>query len=225
MWRRLVPPQSGSDGALVSAQHARQSVPRHTAKRRSPLGGLLAPWRRPTGGRHAASGASRRRYRTHRRFWWRFPVVASVAGVLVIGLGAGSAFAYFASQGSSTVAVTIATMEPAVVKPATGSPGSELHPGYPADLSLTLTNPDDYQVIVTGVSQDGAISVTPPVGGCTSTSAGVSVSAAVASGLDYPLTPGTHTITVHTGAWMSTTSSGSCETASFHIPVDVTVQS
>ncbi|MGH8980131.1 MAG: hypothetical protein ACRDWE_03775 [Acidimicrobiales bacterium] len=140
-------------------------------------------------------------------------------------MGAGSAFAYLSSQGTGGGTVTVGALEPAVVEHATGTlpTTEELSPGHAADLQLSLTNPNSYQVTVTGVTEDGTITVTGGGGGCTTTTAGVSISAGVASGLDVALTPGVHTITVATGASMTGTSSTTCQTASFHIPVDVTV--
>lgn len=153
-----------------------------------------------------------------------------VAGILVIGVGAGTAFAYFASNGSGTGYAAVTQTKPAVVEPATGATltttTKELSPGNAADLRLTLTNPNGYPVTVTGVTQDGTVTVVGGGSGCTATSAGVAVSAAAAN-LPSPirLTPGAQTVTVPTGAAMTSTSSTTCQGASFQIPVDVTVHS
>jgi hypothetical protein len=142
-------------------------------------------------------------------------------------MGAGTAVAYFTSSGAGVGDVAVSQIAPAVVQPATGTPPAtkELSPGHSADLRLTLTNPNGYQVTVTGVTEDGTITVVGGGSGCTASSAGVSVSASVASGLDISLAHGVQTVTVPTGASMASTSNTTCQNASFHIPVDVTVHS
>jgi hypothetical protein len=101
-------------------------------------------------------------------------------------------------------------------------------------LRVQLNNPNSFSVTVTGIAQNGPVTVVGGTG-CTSDSgtwpsitlgnSGVSVptmtglSIAVASG---PIT--NVVIHVPTGAFMNTSSASGCQGATFQIPVTLTVQ-
>ena len=135
-------------------------------------------------------------------------LVGSVA--ILMGVAAGSAWAYWSTSGSGSGSAKA------------GSPSTGLVPGGSADLVLTLDNPNGSAVTIVGVAQKGTANV---VGGsgCTAANAGVSVRSQTR--LSVPVAPGTG-VTVHVpnGVSMSGSSDGGCQGASFHVPVTVTVQ-
>ena len=144
-----------------------------------------------------------------------------VALTLVLGAFAGTAYAYFSATGSGTGKARVGAITAVTVLPATGSPSTSLFPGQSATLRLTLNNPNPVTLIVTGISQDGAVGVTGTAA-CTQANAGVSVPTEISLGIT--LAPGTHSFTIPTGAQMATASASACQGASFHIPVTVTVK-
>ena len=166
------------------------------------------------------------------------PVVAA-ATTLAVGVFAGTAYAYFSATGSGTGSASVGRLQGVHVEPATATVTSPLFPGATGTLVLSLTNPNAISVSVVGVAQDGPVTVTTTSGGgagCTSDTgtwpsitpgtSGVSVTAGVQSGLDLPLAANAvTTVTVGGGATMSTSSNTTCQGASFHIPVTVTVRS
>ena len=156
------------------------------------------------------------------------PPLIAIA-TLAVGLLGGTAYAFFSTTGSGTGQASVGSLQPVVVEHATVLPGV-LFPGGKAGLSLKIKNPNERTLTLVGVSEDGAVTVTPSTGACTGTTAGVSVSSAVASGLDDSLyasttTTGVTTLVIPTGALMSTSSPNACQSKSFHIPVAVTVRS
>lgn len=160
----------------------------------------------------------------------RFVSLLVTALVLNLGLLGGTAYAYFLASGSGTGQASVAALSPVLVEHATVVPGA-LFPGGTAGLSLKLKNPNAVPLTLVGVSEVGTtVTVTPATTiGCTGATAGVSVSAAVASGLSDTLrasttATGVTTLTIPTGATMSTSSASACQTKSFHIKVTVTVR-
>ena len=160
----------------------------------------------------------------------RLVPVLVCALTLALGAFAGTAYAYFSAAGSGTGQASVAALQPVVVEQASVTPGA-LFPGERAGLSLTVKNPNDRAVTLVGVSEVGtAVTVAPATTGCTSATAGVSVTETAGSGLSDPLkastaTTGVTTLTIPTGAQMSTTSPNACQNKSFHIKVTVTVHS
>jgi predicted ribosomally synthesized peptide with SipW-like signal peptide len=207
-----------------------------------------AQHRRLRAGLHAATPApltrtEMRKARSHglrralSRRLWRVPVVAAAA--LVLGLGGGTAFAYFSSTGYGTGSVTVGSLS-VTVEQATVTPTSHLFPGGKGGLSLKITNPNSSALTLTGVSQDGPVIVTGAASACTSDTgtwpgitlgtSGVKVSttSTVGTGLSKTINAGPNvvtTVTVPTGATMSVTSTAACQTKTFHVKVTVTVKS
>jgi len=158
-------------------------------------------------------------------------LVPLLVAVLVLDLGssAGTAYAYFSASGTGSGHAKVSALQPVVVEQATVAPGF-LFPGGKAGLSLKLTNPNHSALKLVGVSEVGTtVTVTPATTSCTGMSAGVSVPSTVASGLTSytikPHTTGVTTLTVATGATMTTASPSVCQTKAFHIKVTVTVRS
>jgi hypothetical protein len=160
----------------------------------------------------------------------RLVPVAVAAVTLLVGLAGGTAYALFTASGSGTGEATVAKLQPVAVEPATATVSTVLFPGATGTLELSLTNPNTRTLKLIGVIQDGPVAVTGGGPGCTSGTAttpgtsGVSVVSSLATGLSDTLPPGHSTLTFPNGAQMNTSSSSTCQGASFHIPVAVKVR-
>jgi hypothetical protein len=150
-------------------------------------------------------------------------VAALVAGAsLLVGLGAGAAYAYWRSSGAGSGTASVGNPAAVTVVAATATPATKLIPGNSADLVLRLNNPNAYPVTIIGITQSGSIDV---VGGsgCSGATSGVTVP--TQTGLSLPVASGTGMdIHVPGAASMSLTSASGCQGASFHIPLTVTVR-
>jgi hypothetical protein len=150
----------------------------------------------------------------------RAPLAVGAAGALVIGLGVGAAWGYFASTGSGSGVVSVGAKS-VTVEAATGTPSSELIPGTRADLTLTLDNPNSYPLMIVSVTQNGSVTAVGQRGTCSNTA----VSVPTQSGLSIPVASGEGMVVhIPNGASMGATSDSGCQGASFHIPVTITVQ-
>jgi hypothetical protein len=156
----------------------------------------------------------------------RLSVALVAALALVVGIGAGGAYAYWRTQGSGSGTASVGAPASVTVIAATATPSGKLIPGGSADLVVQLDNPNAYAVTIVGLTQNGAVN---PVGGtgpgtaCTSANTGVSVP--TATGLSLTVASGSN-IVVHVanGVSMSTVSASGCQSASFRIPVTLSVQ-
>lgn len=156
--------------------------------------------------------------------------LAIAAFAVLIGVGEGVAYAFF-STGSGSGSATSGTLRQVSVLSAAASPSMALLPGGTADLALTLDNQNSFPVTITGIAQDGPVTVTGG-SGCTSDSgtwpdgtlgnSGVSVP--TQAGLDIVVARGTHNVDVPSGVSMGTGSYTGCQGASFEIPVTVTAR-
>lgn len=146
--------------------------------------------------------------------------VPTVAGALVLGLSAGSAYAYLNAHGAGNGKATVGTLTVAVVASA-GTPSSTLFPNGTADLTLTLNS--NASGTITGITQNGTLSVSGGSGGCSASNSGVSVptnntlSVSVAAGSGV-------VVHIPNAASMSSSSNNGCQGATFSIPVTITVQ-
>jgi hypothetical protein len=135
-------------------------------------------------------------------------------------LGTGMAYAYFTSSGSASATASTGFLRPVVIEATAVTSGTPLLPGGPGDVTLTLDNPNSFDVVVVSVTASGAITaVGNPA--CTAHS-GVTFNPP--SNPDLLLVPGTNHLDLVGAAAMSTTSSDSCQGATFSIPVTITVQ-
>lgn len=158
---------------------------------------------------------------------WRFPIALSVALIVVLAVG-GAAYGYFAASGSGTGTAS-AEIQPVSVLPATGTPSNDLYPGGTANLRVTIDNTNGFAVTIVAIAQDTTTALGVTGGnGCTKTNAEVSVPTNTSPTGTPTLVLAGHTtksLTIVTGATMGTTSATGCQTASFHIPLTVTVRS
>ena len=152
----------------------------------------------------------------------RASILVGAVAALVIGLGSGAAFAYFTSVGSGSGRATTGTAKRVTVIAATGTVKSKMIPGGSADLLVELDNPNSFPVVITDISQNGALSV---VGGTNCTAANSGVSVPTQSGLDVTIPTGDTLVHVPNGASMSSTSNSGCQGASFELPISLTVHS
>jgi len=139
---------------------------------------------------------------------------------LLLGLSAGSAYAYFRSTGSGSGVASTGSVNPVTVVAATGTVTNKLSPGGTSDLRVELNNPNSYSVTITGISPNGSVAATGGIGSCSTTGVAVPTQ----TGLSIPVANGSGiVVTVPNGAQMSTSSDSGCQGATFQIPVTVTV--
>ncbi|MGH9101254.1 MAG: hypothetical protein ACRDV8_13625 [Acidimicrobiales bacterium] len=173
-----------------------------------------------------ATPASLRRsgpsHASSRRAWRHAAAVGGAAVALTLGLGSGAAWAYFAASGTGTGQGAVGKIQPLTLPlPATGAPGSALFPGGSADLHLYVTNPNTSPVDITGLAINGTV-IVKGGNGCSATNATLSVTS---TALDIKVTPGTSSVTVPTGISMGVASFTGCQSATFSVPLTVTVRS
>ncbi|MGH9919883.1 MAG: hypothetical protein ACRD6W_13595 [Nitrososphaerales archaeon] len=154
----------------------------------------------------------------------RFLPFLAAALVLDLGAFAGTAYAYFTASGSGSGSGTVETLQAVAIVSPTLSPSDVLYPGRTADVTLTLTNPNNHAVTVTTVLAYSTISATWGKGTCSGTGG---VTFTDQTGLTDKTIPAHTTKSFHfpTAASMSSASSTTgCQTATFFIPVTVTVK-
>ncbi len=116
------------------------------------------------------------------RSWKGAPLVIGAVAALVIGLGTGTAYAYFTSHTSGTGALTTGSAQGITVT-AVASPGADanLYPGGPSvAVNFTVNNPNPYAVSFTGWS-GAVLSTVTPVGSNTCTTGDFQIAAASGS--------------------------------------------
>ena len=162
------------------------------------------------------------------RRWMRMPLVLGAVVALVLGLGGGTAFAYFTSSGHGSGVASTGTPQSVTVVQATGTVTNKLYPGdATGDLLVELDNPNSYPVNIVGISPGtGSVTVLGGSGTCTTT--GVTVNTltglsglAVASDPTPPNNP--VSVVVPSAVSMSAASSNGCQGVTFQVPVTITV--
>jgi hypothetical protein len=152
--------------------------------------------------------------------------VAALTGVLSLAIGAGTAYAYWASDGSGGGSAGAGDMETVTVEALVqgDTPASTLIPGGTADVVLRVKNPNPYSVQVYSVTNNGAASADNAHPSCTTT--GVTF-----AGAPGPLTPAVSIaansstlVTLPGAASMDATSQSACQGATFHLPVTLAVR-
>lgn len=152
--------------------------------------------------------------------------VAVLTGVLSVAIGAGTAYAYWAADGSGGGSAGAGNMQTVIVDAFVpgDAPGSTLVPGGTADVVLRVTNPNPYSVQVYSVTSNGTATADNDHPSCTTT--GVSF-----TGVPGPLSPAvsiaanTSTlVTLPGAASMDKTSQSACQGATFHLPVTLAVR-
>ena len=168
----------------------------------------------PRGGARAERLAKRRGH-LHRRL--RSGAIALLALIGVVG-GTSGAYAYFTTTGAGTATSTAGTLT-VTVKSSTAS--ATLIPGGSSGLLVELTKPNG-ALTITGIAP-GPGSVTATGGNPTCTTSAIAVN--TNSSLNVPVPTGTdETVTIPNGVSMGTGSTSDCQTATFQVPVTLTVQ-
>ncbi len=138
----------------------------------------------------------------------------------VFCLSAGAAYAYFTSSGSGSGTGSAGSLLPVSIEATAGTPRTPLLPGGTGDVTLTVDNPNRFDVTLVAVIGSGAITA---VGNATCTAhTGVTFNSPSSPGL--LIVPGINDLDLAGAAAMSTTSSASCQGATFSIPVMITVR-
>lgn len=136
-----------------------------------------------------------------------------VAGGLVAGmLASGVAFAAWTADGTGTGQARATVAEALTASPATAS--AHLFPGGTGEVKLTISNPNDYDVNVTSIT-NGTGAITADKAGCTVTG----VTFAGATGNWLVDANGSLEVTLANAASMSNDSDNACQGAVFTIPV------
>jgi hypothetical protein len=147
-------------------------------------------------------------------------VLLAVPVLAAASLGAGTAYAYFTSSGSGSGSVSTGSMQPVTVAASAGTPGTPLEPGTSGDVTLSVTNPNDFDVTLTGVTSTGTVAADSSHSGCTTT--GVSFVPQANLNVAIPA-DGTTQVDLPAAATMSAASSSGCQGAAFSIPVTIVV--
>lgn len=154
------------------------------------------------------------------RRWVRKPLLFGAVVALVVGLGAGTAFAYFTSLGSGSGVASVGTPQDVTVVNASGTVTNLLYPGATGDLLVELDNPNSYPVTIVAIAANGTATGSGGIGSCVTTG----VSANTQSGLSITVASGNNVaVVIPNGASMDATSDSGCQGATFSVPVTITV--
>jgi hypothetical protein len=138
---------------------------------------------------------------------------------LIVMTAVGFVYAAWITNGSGSGYAKAGTSQALTTVDVSASTAATLYPGVSGDVRLQISNPNPYNVRVTGVTGNGTI--TPDAGhsGCTTTG----VSFTNQSGLTIDIPANSSTTTTLTGAAsMSNASLNACQGATFTIPVSLT---
>ena len=151
----------------------------------------------------------------------RVPLLVGAVVSLVVGLGAGSAFAYFGRPMHDRGAAGAGMARSIAVVQSTGTVANKLYPGARADLVVEIDNPNNFSVDIVTVAPSGPVTSSGGIGSCTTT--GVTVP--TQKGLSITVVPGSDVVVhIPDGVSMGPTSSSGCQGATFTVPVSLTVQ-
>jgi hypothetical protein len=199
--------------------------PSHAPKTTDPV--------KPSEAEVAEAAAEAVRAKTRRRRWGVVPA-AGAAAALAVGLGGGGAYAYLSSHGNGTGHATAGSPSNVILGQATiGTVTTYLIPGGTGDLFVKVNNPNNQPVTITGISQTGGVTVSGGVGSCTSDpswpgtfgTSGVSVPTNNTLNISVPgLSGSSYQVDIPNAASMTTASATGCQSATFQIPVTITVR-
>ena len=149
-------------------------------------------------------------------------LVATVAMVAVMGVGA--AYAYFSSAGTGSGSASTGTLQQVTLVAVTGTPQTHLQPGGTGDVLLSVTNPNASPVQLVSVTGGGALSVRGGTS-CTAANAGVAFHDQSGLAVTIPAHASSVPVTLANAASMAYASASGCQGATFLIPVTITVHS
>jgi hypothetical protein len=131
-----------------------------------------------------------------------------IAGVAVLAVGGGVAYAAWSSTGAGSGSVGSTTSVNSTISAVDGAGG--LFPGKTVSFSVTINNPNDYPVKVTSISAG----TSDEVGGCAE---GTVTSVAVSNPAGTIAPDGTGTYTLQ--ATMNADAADACQNKSFTLPL------
>ena len=141
-------------------------------------------------------------------------------GIVVLVMTAvGFVYAAWTTNGSGSGYAKAGTSQALTTVDVSATTTASLYPGQNGDVKLQISNPNPYNVRVTGVSGNGTITADAGHSGCTTTG----VTFANQSSLTIDIAANSSTTTTLTGAAaMSNASLNACQGATFSIPVTLT---
>lgn len=149
-----------------------------------------------------------------RRRTWTLTAATVVAGVLVTGVS----YAYWTATGTGSAAVGAVS---AKVVTATIPPVTDLYPGKSDNATITLTNPNPYNVQVT-LNSITVTSVTGALGVCTPADVTVASGPYTPANIAVAANNGTATQSITSFVTMPLTAGNGCQNATFNIAVSYT---
>ena len=152
--------------------------------------------------------------------------VAVLTGVLSLAIGAGTAYALWAADGSGSGSAGAGDMQTVTVDALVpgDDPASTLIPGGTADVVLRVTNPNPYSVQVYNVTNNGTATADNAHPSCTTTGVTfASTPSPLSPAFSIPANSST-LVTLPGAASMDATSQSVCQGATFHLPVTLAVR-
>jgi hypothetical protein len=150
----------------------------------------------------------------------RLALATGLSLAVTIALGSGIALAYFTASGHGTGSGSAATLQGVTISATAGTPATPLLPGGTGDVTLQVINSNSFAVTLTGVTANGTITAS---GSCSPASSYVTFTAPGSLSTNVPAN-GTTQVDLPGAASMSLTTPAVCQSASFKIPVTITVQ-
>ncbi|WP_329789925.1 hypothetical protein V1227_37955 [Lentzea sp. DG1S-22] len=139
---------------------------------------------------------------------------AVIAAVAVVAVGGGIAYAAWSSSGAGSGSVGSTAEVNSTISGVDGAGG--LYPGHTVSFQVTINNPNDYPVKVTGISAGASALVNGCAEGTVTSPAVTNPAGAIAPGAT-----GTYTLQ----ATMNTDAGDACKSQSFTMPLTATLSS
>lgn len=139
--------------------------------------------------------------------------------VVVMGLSAVVAIAYFTSRGAGAGTASVATAQSVTITAGTAS--TQLFPGSSADVALSISNPNSFAVRVSSLQLDtgqgtAGFGVDGSHSGCNLASLGVTTQTNSGNGWTIPAN-GSLGVDLANAVTMSATAVNACQGASFNV--------
>jgi VCBS repeat-containing protein len=156
-----------------------------------------------------------------RRLRRRMRYTAAISVLATGGLfGIHAASAYWTAFGSGTGSAAVGAMQS--VTASAGVVSNLVPDGTSHNVSVTVSNPNSFAVILERVTANGTVSADGSHSGCSPT--GVTFSDQTAVGQTIPGHAVSTPVTLNNAAKMDLTSASACQGATFTIPVKISVQ-
>ena len=150
----------------------------------------------------------------------RWGVTAVIA--LALASVSGVVWAYIHSTGSGSGTASVTNLSAVTITSSTATPSTALLPGTSADATFRITNPNSVSLTIVSVVANGSLSATGAVG-CTGVNSAVTFSDQSGLSILVPANATNYAIDLPSAVAMGSSSSNSCQGATFDIPVLVSV--